>query len=63
MVKEAGKGMVLVVSKWDAADDKDAYTRDLLAPQIAHNFAFVPLGAVNFYQQPDGSKRSKKYLI
>lgn len=41
MVKEAGKGLVLVVSKWDSID-KDAFTRDALAPQIAHNYEFVP---------------------
>ena len=42
MIKEAGKGLVLVVSKWDAVEGKDAYTRDALAPQIAHNYEFVP---------------------
>ena len=41
MVKEAGKGLILVVSKWDSAE-KDAFTHDQLAPQIAANFAFVP---------------------
>jgi GTP-binding protein len=42
MVKEAGKGLVLVISKWDVAEGKDAYTRDALAPQIAHTYDFVP---------------------
>ena len=32
LVKEAGKGLIIVVSKWDALD-KDAYTRDALAPK------------------------------
>lgn len=41
MVKESGKGLVLVVSKWDSLD-KDAYTRDSIAPQIKHNYDFVP---------------------
>jgi GTP-binding protein len=41
MIKESGKGLILVVSKWDSLD-KDAYTRDELAPQIKHHFAFVP---------------------
>ncbi len=41
MIKEAGKGLVLVVSKWDSAE-KDAYTRDTIAPQIANNYEFVP---------------------
>ena len=41
MVKEAGKGLVLVVSKWDSLE-KDAFTRDSIAPQIKHNYDFVP---------------------
>ena len=41
MVKDAGKGLVLVVSKWDTAD-KDAFTRDELAAQIAASYDFVP---------------------
>lgn len=42
MVKEAGKGLVLVVSKWDTmAEDKTPFTRDNLAAQISHDFAFA----------------------
>lgn len=41
MIKEAGKGLVLVVSKWDSLE-KDAFTRDAMAPQIKHNYDFVP---------------------
>ncbi|HUS26737.1 MAG TPA: ribosome biogenesis GTPase Der [Nevskiaceae bacterium] len=42
MIKEAGKGLILVISKWDAAEGKDAFTRDAIAPQIAHTYDFVP---------------------
>jgi len=42
LIKDAGKGLILVVSKWDAAEDKDAYTRDALAPKIAATYDFVP---------------------
>ena len=42
MIKEAGRGLILVVSKWDSLEGKDAYTRDALAPQIARNYEFVP---------------------
>ena len=43
MIKEAGKGLILVISKWDSIqDEKTAFTRDQLAAQIRHNFAFVP---------------------
>lgn len=42
MIKEAHKGLVLVVSKWDSLDDKDAYTHDKLMPRIRHDFDFIP---------------------
>lgn len=41
LVKEAVKGLVLVISKWDSIE-KDAFTRDELAPRIARDFDFVP---------------------
>ena len=31
---KAGKGLIIVVSKWDSVIGKDAYTRDALAPHI-----------------------------
>jgi GTP-binding protein len=48
MIKEAGKGLIIVVSKWDVAEGKDAYTRDALAPQIVHTFNFVPWAPLIF---------------
>lgn len=41
MVKAAGKGLILVVSKWDAAEDKDDKTMARLARQIVANYQFV----------------------
>lgn len=41
MIKESGKGLILVVSKWDSLE-KDAFTRDALAPRIANDYDFVP---------------------
>lgn len=42
MIKEAGKGLILVISKWDSLDDKSPFSRDELAAQIKHTFDFVP---------------------
>jgi len=58
MIKEAGKGLVLVVSKWDSLD-KDAYTRDALAPQIAANFEFVPWAPLIFTSSVTGQNVTK----
>jgi GTPase len=48
LVKEAGKGLVLVVSKWDSVEGKDAFTRDALAPRIGAVFDFVPWAPLVF---------------
>ncbi|MDB5175260.1 MAG: small GTP-binding protein [Candidatus Saccharibacteria bacterium] len=61
MVKEAGRGLVLVVSKWDAAEDKDAFTRDALAPQIAHNYDFVPWAPLIFTSAISGQNVTKLF--
>jgi GTPase len=58
LIKEAGKGLILVVSKWDSLD-KDAFTRDRLAPQIAYNFAFVPWAPLVFTSAVTGQNVAK----
>jgi GTPase len=61
MIKEAGKGLVLVVSKWDAAEGKDAFTRDALAPQITHDFDFVPWAPLIFTSAITGQNVTKLF--
>jgi GTP-binding protein len=58
MVKDAGKGLILVVSKWDTVD-KDSYTLDQLAPQIAHTFDFVPWAPLIFTSAVTGQNATK----
>jgi GTP-binding protein len=54
MVKESNKGLVLVVSKWDTVQDKDAYTHDQLIPRIKRNFQFTPWAPVIFTSSVSG---------
>jgi GTP-binding protein len=61
MVKDAGRGLVLVVSKWDAVEGKDAYTRDALAPQIAANFEFAPWAPLIFTSSVTGQNVTKLF--
>jgi len=61
MVKESGKGLVLVVSKWDIADDKTAYTRDTIAPQIAQEYDFVPWAPLIFTSSVTGQNVTKLF--
>lgn len=63
MIKEAGKGLCLVVSKWDSVEGRDAYTRDALAPQIAYNFAFVPWAPLLFTSSVTGQNVTKIFDI
>ncbi|HKR82086.1 MAG TPA: ribosome biogenesis GTPase Der [Candidatus Saccharimonadales bacterium] len=63
MVKEAGKGLVLVVSKWDKAEGKDAFTRDALAPQIASTYDFVPWAPLIFTSSVTGQNVTKIFEL
>ena len=59
MINDAGKGLVLVVSKWDSVIEKDAYTRDYLAPQIKRDFDFIPWAPLIFTSSVTGKNVTK----
>lgn len=61
IIDEAGKGMALVVSKWDAVEGKDAYTRDALAPKIAYAFKFTPWAPLIFTSSVTGQNVTKLF--
>jgi GTPase len=61
IIDEAGKGMVIVVSKWDSVEDKDAYTRDALAPRIARAFNFTPWAPLIFTSSVTGQNVTKLF--
>lgn len=61
MVKESGKGLILVVSKWDAVEGRDAFTRDALAPQIARNYDFVAWAPLIFTSSVTGQNVTKLF--
>lgn len=63
IIKEAGKGLVLVVSKWDSVEGKDAYTRDALAPSIAREFNFIPWAPLIFTSSVTGQNVTKLFDI
>jgi GTP-binding protein len=63
MVKEAGKGLILVVSKWDQVEGKDAFTRDDLAPQIANTYDFVPWAPLIFTSSVTGQNVTKIFEL
>lgn len=61
IINEAGKGLVVVVSKWDSVIEKDAYTRDALAPSISRTFDFVPWAPLIFTSSVTGQNVSKLF--
>lgn len=61
MVKDAGKGLVIVVSKWDSVEDKDAFTRDKIAPEIAANYDFIPWAPLIFTSAVTGQNVTKLF--
>lgn len=61
MIKEAGKGLVLVVSKWDSLDEKTAYSHDELAAQIVSNYEFVPWAPLIFTSAVTGQNVTKLF--
>lgn len=63
LISEAGKGLIIVVTKWDIAEDKDAYTRDQIAPKIAHNFDFVPWAPLVFTSSLTGQNVTKLFEL
>ena len=62
LIKEAGKGLIIVVSKWDSLD-KDEFTRDKMAPQIAFDFAFVPWAPLIFTSSVSGQNVTKIFEL
>jgi len=63
MVREAGKGLILAVSKWDIVEDKTTTTRDTLATQVATTFDFVPWAPLIFTSAITGQNITKLFDI
>lgn len=63
LIKEAGKGLILVISKWDSLDEKTAFSRDDLAAQIKHNFDFVPWAPLVVTSSVTGQNVSKLFEL
>lgn len=59
MVKDAGKGLVIVVSKWDSLDEKTPYSRDQMAARIQSELVFVPWAPLIFTSSVTGQNVAK----
>ncbi|MCA9332893.1 ribosome biogenesis GTPase Der [Candidatus Saccharibacteria bacterium] len=63
LIKESGKGLILVVSKWDSLEDKTAFTRDQLAAQIKQMYDFAPWAALVFTSSVTGQNVTKLFEL
>ena len=61
IINDAGKGLVVVVSKWDSVEGKDAFTRDALAPKISYHLKFVPWAPLIFTSSVTGQNVTKLF--
>ena len=61
IIDEAGKGLVIVISKWDVVEEKDEFTRDAIAPKIARTFDFVPWAPLIFTSSVTGQNVTKLF--
>lgn len=59
MIAEAHKGLIIVISKWDSLEDKDAWTHDNLTPSIKRDFQFVPWAPMIVTSSVTGQNVSK----
>lgn len=63
LIDEAGKGLIIVVSKWDTLEDKDPYSRDSIASKITYNFSFVPWAPLIFTSSITGQNLTKIFSL
>jgi len=61
IINESGKGMAIVVTKWDSVEGKDAFTRDDIAPTISRTFDFTPWAPLIFTSSVTGQNVTKLF--
>ncbi len=59
IIKEAGKGLILVISKWDTLEDKTPYSRDEIAHTLKRNYQHVPWAPLIFTSAVTGQNVTK----
>lgn len=59
IIDEAGKGMVIVVSKWDSLEERDETVTDEIRRKISYNFKFTPWAPLIFTSSVTGQNVAK----
>lgn len=63
MVKDAGKGLIIVISKWDSLEEKTPYTRDELAAELTTTYDFVPWAPLVFTSAVTGQNATRIFEL
>jgi GTPase len=63
LVEEAGKGLILVVNKWDAIEEKDDKTQAKFLRRLQVDFQFVPWAPVIFTSATIGHNVTKLFEL
>lgn len=61
IIKEAGKGLVIVISKWDSLEDKTPFTRDQIAAKLTQSYHHVPWAPLIFTSSVTGQNVAKLF--
>ena len=59
IIKEAGRGLILTISKWDSLPDKTPFSRDQIAHTLKANYQFVPWAPLIFTSAVTGQNVTK----
>lgn len=63
LIKEAGKGLVIVVSKWDSLEGKTPFSRDEIAKTLLGNFQHTPWAPLAFTSAVTGQNVASLFDI
>ncbi len=63
IIDEAGKGMIIVISKWDTVEDKDPKTRDQIAKDVSRSFQFTPWAPLLFTSSVTGQNVARIFEL
>lgn len=63
MIKDAAKGLIITVSKWDTLEDKTPFSRDGIAKKLTGNFQHVPWAPLLFTSSVTGQNIAKVFEL
>lgn len=61
MIKDAGRGLIIVVAKWDSLEEKTPFSRDVIAAQIKYDYQFVAWAPLIFTSAVTGQNVTKLF--